>query len=380
MPRNNGGKPAAVPAVDTAPKPSAFGEFFGGWQLRKTNRTSPLKQVLISVASILLGLIFCGILLLVTGNNPLALYGQVVADSIGSGYALSETVVKTVPLAFCALGVSLAFRMKLWNIGAEGQFYMGAIGATFFVIYFPSLPVYLMLPLMFLGGCLLGGVWGLVPAIPRALWNVSETISTLLLNYVAMLFTAYLVFGPWKDPKGNNFPLTVQFPASATIPALGGTRITLSVFFMLLLAAVLFFLLKYSKWGFEINVSGASRSAAGYAGMNYFRNVLVVLFISGAIAGFAGMCEVSGVLHRLQQTISPGYGYTAIVVALLARLNPLGILLTSFLMGALLEGGLGLQASGMFSSSIVSMFQGAILLFVLAGEIFNNYRLVRKKA
>lgn len=377
MPHN---KAISAQTVSTVPGPSFFGKIFGGWQLRKTDNSSPLKQVMISVASILLGLVFCGILLLVTGNNPFTLYGQVVADSVGSGYAISETVVKTVPLAFCALGVSLAFRMKLWNIGAEGQFYMGAIGATFFVIYCPHLPVYAMLPLMFLGGCLLGGIWGLIPAIPRALWNVNETISTLLLNYVAILFTAFLVFGPWRDPHGNNFPLTVQFPSSATLPALGGTRITVSVFFMIILAAVLFYVLKYSKWGFEINVSGASRQAANYAGMNYFRNVLVVLFVSGAIAGFAGMCEVSGVLHRLQQTISPGYGYTAIVVALLARLNPLGIVLASFLMGGLIEGGYGLQASGTFSSSIVSMFQGAILLFVLAGEIFNNYRLVRKKA
>jgi general nucleoside transport system permease protein len=256
---------------------------------------------------------------------------------------------------------------------------MGAFGATYFALFFSDLPKLVLLPLMLIAGLICGGLWALIPALPKAFWNVNETISSLLLNYVAYFWIAFLVYGPWKDPKGNNFPLTKQFSEGATIPIFGNTRISYAVFLMLFIAIVMFILIKYSKWGYEIRVSGSSRKAADYAGMSYIKNVLMVMFFSGALSGVAGMAEVSGVLHRLQQTISPGYGYTAILIALLARLNPLSILLVSFLMGGLLVGGFSLQTSG-FPSSMVSMFQGSILFFVLAGEIFNNYRLVRKKA
>ncbi len=353
-------------------------KFLGSWEIKKTNSSSALKKFGISVTSIVLGLLFAGLFVLITGKDPLKLYSEIFQSSIGSIYGLSETLVEMIPLALCSLGVSLAFRMQLWNIGAEGQFYMGAFGATYFALFFSDLPKLIMLPLMVLAGFICGGLWALIPAIPKAFWNVNETISSLLLNYVAYFWMAYLVYGPWKDPKGNNFPLTKTFPDSATIPVFGNTRISYAIFLVLIIAVVMFFLIKYSKWGYEISVSGSSRKAADYAGMSYVKNVLKVMFISGAISGIAGMAEVSGVLHRLQQTISPGYGYTAILIALLARLNPFSILLVSFLMGGLLVGGFSLQTSG-FPSSMVSMFQGSILFFVLAGEVFNNYRLVRKK-
>lgn len=353
-------------------------KLLSSWEIKKTNSSSAMKKFIISLTSIVLGLIFAGLFLLVTGKNPLEIYNEIIQSSVGSVYGFSETLVEMIPLALCSLGVSLAFRMQLWNIGAEGQFYMGAFGATYFALFYPNLPILILLPLMLLGGLFCGGLWALIPALPKAFWNVNETISTLLLNYVAYFWIAYLVYGPWKDPKGNNFPLTKQFTDSATIPAFGNTRISYAIYLMLIIAVALFFLIKYSKWGYEIRVSGSSRKAADYAGMNYVKNVLLVMFLSGAISGAAGMAEVSGVLHRLQQTISPGYGYTAILIALLARLNPLSILLASFLMGGLLVGGFSLQTSG-YPSSMVSMFQGSILFFVLAGEIFNNYRLVRKK-
>lgn len=354
-------------------------KLLGNWEIKKTNSSSLLKKVGISVSSILLGLVFAGLFVKITGNDPLGLYNEILQSSVGSMYGFEQTLAEMIPLALCSLGVALAFRMQLWNIGAEGQFYMGAFGATYFALFFSGLPKVILLPLMVIAGLLCGGIWSLIPAVPKAFWNVNETISSLLLNYVAYLWVAYLVFGPWKDPHGNNFPLTKQFSNSATIPAIGNTGITYAIFAVLLIAAALFLLLKYSKWGYEIRVSGSSRKASEYAGMSYVKNVLLVMFLSGAISGFAGMAEVSGVLHRLQQTISPGYGYTAIIIALLARLNPLSILVVSFLMGGFQVGSYSLQTSGL-PSSMVSMFQGSILFFVLAGEIFNNYSLQRKKA
>ena len=346
------------------------------WQIKKRNETTALVKFIISAASIVLGFFFCGLLLMFTGTDPLELYAIMLKGAFGSSYGLSETVVKSVPLMFTSLGVLLAFRMKLWNIGAEGQLYMGAVGATFFALHVPDLPRGALLPIMFLAAMLSGGFWGLLPALPKAFWGVNETITSLMLNYVAIFFTGYLVFGPWKDPQGKTFPLTKIFSSSAALPVFGNTRINISVVIALAAAVLLYILLQRAKWGYEIRVIGESRRAAAYSGMNYARNVLLVMFLSGAISGLAGFEEVSGVIHRLQQNISPGYGYTAIIITLLARLNPLSVTLVSFLMGGLYVGGDSLQIAG-YSQSIVLMFQGAILFFVLGGEIIGYYRVAR---
>jgi ABC-type uncharacterized transport system permease subunit len=297
--------------------------------------------------------------------------------AFGSGYGLSETVVKAIPLMITGLAVSLAFRMKLWNIGAEGQFFMGAFAASGIALAFPDWPAYLLLPAMLIAGFVMGGIWGLVPAIPRAYFKVNETISTLLLNYVAILWVDFLVFGPWRDPHGFNFPYSTPFSPGATLPSFGHTRIHWGLFVGLAIAVIFYFVLKYTKWGYEIRVCGESPKAAGYAGMNFAKNILLVMFISGGVAGIAGMTEVSGITQRLQQGISPGYGYTAIIVAWLGRLNPWAIIVVSFLLGGLLVGGFSIQTSG-FPAATVSMLQGAILFFVLGGEILGQYRLKKR--
>jgi general nucleoside transport system permease protein len=197
------------------------------------------------------------------------------------------------------------------------------------------------------------------------------------MNYIAILWVDYLVFGPWRDPKGLNFPNSAPFSENAILPAFGHTRIHLGLFIGLAIALLFFLVLKYTKWGFEIRVCGESPKAATYAGMNFIKNILLVMFISGGIAGVAGMTEVSAITQRLQQGISPGYGFTAIIVAWLARLNPWAITLVSFLLGGLLVGGFSIQTSG-FPAATVSMLQGAILFFVLGGEILGQYRIKRR--
>lgn len=256
---------------------------------------------------------------------------------------------------------------------------MGAFGASWAALSFPNMPAYELLPLMMIAGFIAGGLWSMVAAIPKAFLNINETITTLLLNYIAILWVQYLVFGPWKDPKGKNFPVSAAFSKSATLTSFGNTDINIGLFIGIGIAVLMFIVLKYSRWGYEIRVSGGNKSTAIYAGMNYVRNILIVMFISGGIAGIAGMVEVSGAIHKLQQNISPGYGYTAVIIALLARLSPLGIVIVSFFMGGLFVGGYNLQTSG-FSLSMVLMFQGAILLFVLGSEILLKYKLVRKEA
>jgi len=195
-----------------------------------------------------------------------------------------------------------------------------------------------------------------------------------MLNYVAILWVDYLVYGPWKDPNGYNFPLTPVFPQEAWLPILFGNRVHIGLVLVVLLAVLLYMLVEKTTWGYRVRVIGQSQSAARYGGMNVKRTIIMAMLISGAIAGVAGMVEASGITHRLQHSMSPGYGYTAIIIAWLSGLNALAILPVSFLFGALLVGGYSVQSSGV-PFAIVSMLQGALLFFLVGGEVFSRYKL-----
>ncbi len=342
-------------------------------RLEKRPKPSPLLTFLVPAMSVVLALALGAVFLAVTGYSPAKVYSTMLSGAFGSQYGISETVVKAIPLMLAGLGVAVAFRMLLWNIGAEGQLYMGAFAASWVALTFPGLSKPVLLPAMFLAGAVAGGVWGLLPALPRAYFGVNEVITSLMLNYVAIYWVDYLVYGPWKDPRGYNFPLTPPFSPSAQLPTLGQTRVHLGLVFALVAAATLYLVLRRLKWGYEIRVIGESATAARYAGMNIARNILLVMFLSGGLAGLAGMSEVSGITHRLQHGISPGYGYTAIIVAWLSKLNPIALIGVSFFLSALLVGGYSIQTSGL-PAATVSMLQGAILFFVLGGDILINYR------
>ncbi|WP_375804203.1 MULTISPECIES: ABC transporter permease [unclassified Carboxydocella] len=342
--------------------------------LEKRLTPMPGAFFLVPAVAILLALLAGACFIALAGKSPLEVYQAMLGGAFGSAFGLAETTVKAIPLALCALGVSLAFRMQLWNIGAEGQFYMGAMAATWVALNFPDGSRWQLLPAMLVLAWLAGGLWALLPAIPKALWQVNETITTLMLNYVAILWVDYLVFGPWKDPKGFNFPLTATFGPGATLPTLGNTRIHAGFLLALLAAVLIYLIFRYTTWGFQLKVVGESRAAARYAGMSITKTILLTMFFSGALAGIAGMAEVAGITQRLQQGLSPGYGYSAIIIAWLARLHPFAILLVAFLFGGLLSGGYALQTLGLPAASVY-MLQGLILFFVLGGEIFINYRL-----
>ncbi len=346
------------------------------FKLEKRLNPSPAMIAIVPLISVLLALLLGAIFLSLTGQNPLAVYATMFGEALGSKYGFTETLVKAIPLMLSALGISIAFKMQLWNIGAEGQLYMGALAATWLPLTYPNLPAYLMLPGMAMLAMAAGGIWGLIAAIPKAIWKVDEIITTLMLNYVAILWVDYLVYGPWKDPKGFNFPFTAQFPGAARLPGLGDSRVNAGLVLAVLLAILLAVVFKYSRWGYELKVIGASEQSARYAGMHIKKKILVVLFLSGAISGLAGMTEVSGIVGRLQHGISPGYGYTAIIVAWLSKLNPLAIVLVSILFGALQVGGYAVQVVGV-PAAVASMLQGAILFFVLGGEVLTNYRIRR---
>ena len=323
-------------------------------KFEKRLNPSIAMNVAVPLLSLVAALAVGALFLTLTGRDPVEVYEAMFKGALGSRYGLSETVVKAIPLMLCALGISAAFRMQLWNIGAEGQFYMGAFAASWLPLTFPELPAVLMLPGMMLLGAAAGGLWGLAPAVLRARWKVNEIITTLMFNYVAILWVDYLVYGPWKDPKGFNFPLSAKFPAAAALPTFGDSRIHMGLFIALLLAVFFWIIFEKSRWGYEIKVIGSSESAARYAGMNISRNIFQVMILSGAVCGLAGMTEVSGIVGRLQPGLSPGYGYTAIIVAWISKLHPAAILVVSVLFGGLQVGGFFVQTMGV-PASVSSM-------------------------
>lgn len=339
---------------------------------------STMVRIMVPLLSVLFALIIGSIILLLYGHAPLPVYQSMLDSAFGTSYGFSETLVKSIPLMLAALAISIAFRMKLWNIGAEGQIYMGAFAASGIALFFGNLPPWLLLPLMVIAGMAAGAAWGYIPGVLKASMQVNETLTSLLLNYVAILWVNYLCIGPWRDPQGNNFPLSARFSENATLPTLGDSRVHLGLLVALLLALVLWLVMRHSRWGFEIRVIGESWEAARYAGMNISRNIVLVMMVSGALAALAGVFEVSGITHRLQQGLSPGYGYSAIIVAWLGRLNPLAIVPVAVLFGALLVGGYSVQTEGV-PFAIAQILQGLILFFLLGGEIFRTHRLTWSK-
>ncbi len=327
----------------------------------------------VTVLAVVLAFGLVAVFIAATGKNPGAVYAKMLGGAFGTEFGLTETLVKAIPLMLCGLGVSLAYRIQVWNIGAEGQFVAGALAATAVTIYLPGLPFWIALPLMLTVGMLAGAVWGLFTALPKVLFNVNELIISLMLNYVALLALDFFVFGPWRDPAGMNFPGTRPFTAEESLPVLGATRLHFGLILGLLAVALAAAFVKTTRWGYELRLIGANPEAARHAGINIRGHIVVVMLLSGGLAGIAGMAEVSGVTHRLLYGISPGYGYTAIIVAWIARLNPFGIVVSAVLFGGLIVGGYSVQTLGL-PSSISSLLQGSVLFFLIAGSILGKVR------
>jgi ABC-type uncharacterized transport system permease subunit len=351
-----------------------------GLRFERRLRPSKVSAVVMLLVSILLAFIAGGGVILASGENPIEVYRAMLDGAFGSRTGVAETLVKTIPLLLTGLGVAVAFRMQLWNIGAEGQLYFGAMGATWIALFvLPDASSGVVIPSMVIAGLAAGMLWGIVPGVLRAFLGVNEIITSLMLNYVAIIFADYLVHGAWRNPVGFGFPGTEQFPRDAWLPRWDSTRVHLGLVFGLVAAAIVWVILRHTRWGYEIAVAGESEQVARYAGMATRRNIVFVLGLSGALAGLAGMSEVAGVAHQLPPSLSPGYGYTAIIVAWLGRLNPIGVALVAFLLAGVLVGGDQLQMSMGLSSAVGPMLQGTILFFIIGGEMLARYRLVWRR-
>jgi len=287
-----------------------------------------------------------------------------------------ELGVKAAPLVLIGVGLSIGFRAGVWNIGAEGQLTLGAIFGGGLAIWFYDSESALLLPAMLVMGALGGALWAAIPALLKTRFNVNEILTSLMLTYVAILLLSTLVHGPWRDPEGYNFPETRLFNDEATLPVLlEGTRLHLGAVFALIATALVWVLLSRTFTGFQIKVVGQAEAAAAYAGFSRKRVVWLSFLLSGALAGIAGLGEVAGPMGQLNPTISPGYGFAAIICAFLGRLHPFGVLLASLLMALLFLGGEALQMNLNLPLAITGVFQGLLLFFVLAADVLIRYRI-----
>jgi ABC-type uncharacterized transport system permease subunit len=331
-------------------------------------------RLFVRVGAVVAAFVLAALFLLVSGRPVGAVFSAMWNGSFGTPYGQAQMLIAAIPLMFTGLAVAIAFRMLLWNIGAEGQFYFGAFGATGVAYAFPDWPAPTLLAAMAIGGMAGGALWALLPGALRASFGTNEIVPTLLLNYVAILWVDYLVHNQWRDPESLGFPLGKPFSEPATLPQLGSTAVHAGAIVAVFAAIAVATIVGRTAWGFKIKVIGQNVRAGRYAGFSISRNIIAVMLLSGALAGLGGMVEVSGTVHRIQADISPGFGYTGIIVATLARFSPLVVVPVAILFGALITGGLELQTVGL-PSDLVLMVQGMILFFALAGELLVNYRI-----
>lgn len=342
----------------------------------KRSDISNTKALLIQVLAIVLALATGGLFLSVLGHSPLVVYYNMIKGCIGSSMSIQETVKLIVPLLITALGLSIAYRMRFWNIGAEGQICVGAIAASYFALFHSGWPHWVLILVMLAAGIIAGGLWGLIPAYFKSRFGTNETLLTLMLNYVAYYIIQYLREGPWKDPGAMGFPKIARFDANAQMDMVLGVHFGWIIALFLVVATYVY--IKYSKQGYEISVVGGSENTARYAGMNVKKIIMRTMFISGAICGLAGMIQASGADKTLTDSVAGGRGFTAITVAWLAQLNPALILVVSVLFGMLTKGSGYIQSMFKIPSAAADVLQGIILFFILGSEFFIQYKLVVK--
>ena len=326
------------------------------------------------VLAVALSAICAALLFAALGVDPLQALSLMVVSPLTTIYGLAELGLKATPLLLCAIGIAIGVRANVWNIGAEGQFTIGAIAGGGVALAFGD-DGGAVLPLMLLAGLAGGLVWAAIPAWLRTRFNAHEILTTLMLTYVATQLLGYLVHGPWQDPEGFSFPQTRQFGPNALLaPLIPGTRLTLGAVFALLSVPCASVLLRSTLAGYRLRVVGLAPAAARYAGFSQPGAVWLGLLVSGGLAGLAGVCEVAGPIGQLTPVISPGYGFAAIIVAFLGRLSPVGILLASLLMALLYLGGEQLQITLQMPTAATGVVQGLLLFFLLAADVLVGFR------
>ena len=310
------------------------------------------------------------------GKDPVAAFHAFFIKPVDSDYGVSELLLKASPLMLIATGLAVGYRANVWNIGAEGQLLLGAIAGGGLALAFEQSESPLLLPAMIVAGALGGMAWAAIPAWLRTRFNANEILVSLMLVYVATYLLSWLVHGPWRDPEGFNFPQSKLFHDAALLsPLVEGLRVNAGLFVSLAVIALGYVFMQRSLAGFQMRVAGLAPAAANYAGISAKRTIWMSMLIGGACAGIAGVQEAAGPVGQLLPTLSPGYGFAAIIVAFVGRLHPVGILFASLLMSLLYLGGESAQLNLALPSAVTGLFQGTLLFFLLAADVFIHFRL-----
>lgn len=344
-------------------------------ELVKRKEHSQAMALLSPLIAVALTALSAAIIFSITGHNPLIGLYKFFIEPLTQQWSLEATIDKATPLILIGCGLAVCYLSNNWNIGAEGQFVVGALFGSALPVLFPSFENVATLPLMLVMGAIGGALWALIPAFLKTRFNTNEILTSLMLVYVAALLLDYLVRGPWRDPDGYNFPESRIFSDAATLPEVFGGTMSLSAPITIIVALVLAIVLARTLKGFEIRVMGESPRAGSFAGFSAKKLTLFSFALAGALAGLAGTMEVSGALNQLLPSISPGYGFTAIIVAFLGRLNPIGIIIAGFVLALSYIGGEGVQSAMGVSNEIASVIQGLLLFFVLACDTLILYRI-----
>ncbi|WP_034657879.1 ABC transporter permease [Chelativorans sp. J32] len=346
-------------------------------ELVKRPQHSALFSALSPFIALALTLVAGAIVFMFLGKNPVEALYYFFIDPLRETWSLHELAVKAAPLILIGVGLSICYLSNNWNIGAEGQFIIGAIVGAILPVMYPDLQSWIVLPLMLLMGILGGAAYAAIPAFLKVRFNTNEILTSLMLVYVAQLFLDWIVRGPWRNPAGFNFPETRTFHDYAILPEIwpASGRAHWGFVFALLAALALWFLLSRTLKGFEVKVIGQSPRAGRFAGFSRNRMVIFAFLVSGGLAGLAGISEVSGAIGQLRPSISPGYGFTAIIVAFLGRLNPLGIIAAGLILALTYLGGEAAQISLGVTDKVARSFQGMLLFFVLACDMLIHYRI-----
>lgn len=347
-------------------------------RLEPRDNVSIAVKVAAPLGAIAVALGLCSFLLIWAGVNVFDAYGHLFKGALGSRFALTETLTRATPLIFTGLAAAVAFRAKLWNIGGEGQLYAGALAVTLLGTGALSLPAYVTVPLLFLSAGVAGGLLLLVPALLKTHLKVDEVVTTLLLNFVVLLFVDYLLFGPWRDPAAMGWPQAARIEDNGLLPKLvPRSRLHAGLLFAFAASIVTWILLKYTRWGFEIRAVGHNPRASRFFGLPVNRTILSTALISGGLAACAGATEVLGTKGYLTADISPGFGYTGIAVAMLAALNPLGVVISAFFIAGIYNGADSMSRAVSVSNYIADVITATAMLAVLVGLLFVHYRFRR---
>ena len=347
------------------------------FQLERRTHSSPLAQAVFFVVGLVAALLISGVLIYIAKADVLLALASIFRGAFGGWEAFLETLVQSTPILFTGLAVVLAFRGRVWNIGAEGQFFAGAVMATLFGVNLSGLPAALLVPALIILAMVGGAIWGLIPGILKAAFNTSEIIVTVMMNYIMMYLTSFLLTGPLKEP-GQHFMQSPKLPASASLPLLfADNRLHLGFALAVVFVLFVYLLLFKTPLGFDIRAIGENPLAARYKGINTKTTIVLAMLLSGAIAGLAGGSEVLGLHHRLRLDISVNYGYTGIIIALLGKLNPFGVLIAAVFFGALVNGSTSMMIYTGVPVALVYSVQGLVLICVLTAEVASKYRIRR---